>query len=211
MLRPSALISVALFEPLIEKHPPRRFAKGVLLIQEGETDDRIYILVEGKLRAFAQSDDDKEVTYAIYTPIDIVGELALDGGPRSASVIAAENCRCSVLTCAQLEIHMAVSPTFSSALLKRVIARTRIVTNTARNLALLNVYERLRDFLIRHSEEDALGYRTVNAKLTQQDIAYHIGASREMVARILKDLEKGGYLTQENKMIVVKGQLPAHW
>jgi CRP/FNR family transcriptional regulator, cyclic AMP receptor protein len=205
------LIPAALFAPLINAHPPRRFTKGVLLIQEGETDDRIYILVEGKMRAFAQSADDKEVTYGIYSPVDIFGELALDGGPRSASVIAAEDCKCSVLTCSQLETHMTTNPVFTSALLKRVIERTRSVTQAAKNLALLDVYGRLRDFLMRHSVEDALGYRTVGEKLTQQDIAYRIGSSREMVARLLKDLEKGGYLTHQKKVIVVKGQLPAQW
>jgi CRP/FNR family transcriptional regulator, cyclic AMP receptor protein len=205
------LIPAALFEPLILAHSPRRFNKGVLLIQEGETDDRIYILVEGKMRAFAQSADDKEVTYGLYGPIDIFGELALDGGPRSASMIAAEDCKCSVLTCAQLESYMAANPLFTSALLKRVIERTRQVTHAAKSLALLDVYGRLRDFLLRHSTEDALGYRTVEEKLTQQDIAYRIGSSREMVARLLKDLEKGGYLTHEKKIIVVKGQLPAQW
>ncbi len=182
-----------------------------MLIQEGETDDRIYILVEGKMRAFAQSADDKEVTYGLYSPIDIIGELALDGGPRSASIIAAEDCKCSVLTCTQLEHYMAANPNFTAALLRRVIERTRSVTQAAKNLALLDVYGRLRDFLIRNSVEDALGYRTVEEKLTQQDIAYRIGASREMVARILKDLEKGGHLTHVKKTIIVKGQLPAQW
>jgi CRP/FNR family transcriptional regulator, cyclic AMP receptor protein len=205
------LISAALFAPLISTYPPRRYTKGVLLIQEGETDDRIYILVEGKMRAFAQSADDKEVTYGLYSPIDIIGELALDGGPRSASIIAAEDCKCSVLTCSQLELYMAANPTFTAALLRRVIERTRNVTQAAKNLALLDVYGRLRDFLIRHSVEDALGYRTVEEKLTQQDIAYRIGSSREMVARLLKDLEKGGYLTHDKKTIIVKGQLPAQW
>ncbi len=206
-----ALISPALFEPLIATYPPRRYVRGLLLIEEGETDDRIYILTEGKMRAFAKDAEDKEVTYGLYDPIDIIGELALDGGARSVSIETIDDCQCSVFSCAQLERHMKDHPEFSLALLKRVIARARHATKATRNLALLDVYGRLREFLINHSLEDALGYRTVLEKMTQQDIASRIGASREMVARLLKDLEKGGYLFHQQKTIVIKGQLPVNW
>jgi CRP/FNR family transcriptional regulator, cyclic AMP receptor protein len=212
MLEPSSKSELNNFlKPLVDLNPHRRFCKGVQVIQEGEIDDRIFILIEGSLRAFSASVDGKEVTYGIYTPIDMVGEMALDGGPRSASVVAHEDCRCVIVSAAALKSYAAENPPFAILLMKIVIQRARSATTAARNLALLDVYGRLRSFLLSQSMEDALGYRTINQRFTQQQIAQRIGASREMVARLLKDLEKGDYLKWEAKHMVIRSNIPERW
>lgn len=205
------VIDPVLFEPLITNRPTRRFAKGSLLIQEGEVDDQIFILVDGKLRAFSKSADDKEVTFGVYEPIDILGELALDGGPRSSSVECVEDSHCVVIDTNQLRTHLRNNAEFSFALISRVIQRARHATNSARSLALLDVYGRLREFVHAEAEEDALGYRVFKQRLTQQDLANRLGASREMIARLLKDLERGGYLRIEDRRMVFKSPLPLKW
>lgn len=202
---------ISFLQPLIALHPQKKFARGAQIIQEGEVDDRIFILVEGSMRAFAASEDGKEVTYGIYTPIDLVGEMALDGGPRSASVLAHDDCRCTVVNAASIKEYALEHPSFTFLLMQVVIQRARNATIAARNLALLDVYGRLRSFLLSQSIEDALGYRTINQRFTQQQIAQRIGASREMVARLLKDLERGDYLQWEAKHMVIRSNIPERW
>lgn len=212
MLEPKTKFELNSFlQPLVALHPQRKFAKGTQIIQEGEIDDRIFILVEGSIRAFAASEDGKEVTYGIYTPIDIIGEMALDGGPRSASVLAHEDCRCAIVQATTIKEYAIAHPGFALLLMQVVIQRARNATTAARNLALLDVYGRLRSFLLSQSIEDALGYRTINQKFTQQQIAQRIGASREMVARLLKDLERGDYLQWEAKHMVIRSNIPERW
>ena len=72
----------------------RRYRKGTLLIQEGDHGDTIFIIQSGRLRAFSAGDNDREITYGVYGPGEYLGELSLDGGPRSASVITLEACTC---------------------------------------------------------------------------------------------------------------------
>jgi CRP/FNR family cyclic AMP-dependent transcriptional regulator len=190
----------------------RRSRKGAMLIHEGDVGDTLHIILSGRLRAFSVGDKDREITYGVYGPGEYLGEMSLDGGRRSASVIALEASVCSVVTRRTLEAFIAERPAFAFELLAKVIHRARMATVSARQLALNDVYGRLKLLL------DALacapladGSRALAERLTHQEMASRLGCSREMVSRLMKDLERGGYLRDEGAQRVLTRALPARW
>ena len=189
----------------------RRYRKGTLLIQEGDVGDTIFIILLGRMRVFSSGDNDREVTYGEYGPGEYIGELSLDGGPRSASVITTEACLCSVVTRRTLEAFIAERPAFAFELLAKVIRRVRSVTHNVRQLALNDVYGRLRLLLgsLAGAPDDE-GVRAVD-RLTHQEMANRIGCSREMVSRLMKDLERGGYITPQDGHYRMAKPLPHRW
>ena len=170
----------------------RRYRKGTLLIEEGDVGDTIYIILVGRMRVFSAGDNEREVTYGVYGPGEYIGEMSLDGGPRSASVITIEPCLCAVVTRRTLEAFIAERPGFAFELLAKVIRRVRSSTHSVRQLALNDVYGRLRLLLGSLALPEAEGALPSVERLTHQEMANRIGCSREMVSRLMKDLERGG-------------------
>ena len=98
---------------LAERGETRRYRKGTLLIQEGDHGDTLFIILSGRLRAFSAGDNDREITYGVYGPGEYIGEISLDGGPRSASVITLETTQCSVVSRRTLERFISERPEFA--------------------------------------------------------------------------------------------------
>ena len=172
-----------------------RYRKGRLLIQEGERGDTLYLILRGRLRAFAANDQGREITYGIYGAGDYVGEMSLDGEPRSASVEALEACDCVLISRQTLSQHIAEHPDFAFELLAKVIRRARAATLTARQMALEDVYGRLRALL--HAlagPVDAQGLQHITPRPTHKALAQRLGCSREMVSRLIKQLDSGDHL-----------------
>ena len=179
---------------LAARGTPRSYRKGTLIIEEGTHGDTLYLLLAGRVKAFSSDGGGREVVYGVYGPGDFFGEMSLDGGPRSASVIADSACTCAVLTRQTLREHIKLEPEFAFELLARVIRRARLATQSARNMALLDVYGRLVKLLESMAVSRADGLRVVEERLTHAEIAARLGCSREMVSRLMKDLVVGCYL-----------------
>lgn len=210
---PSAHLSV--LTPAVDRlaalGTQRRYRKNTVLIEEGDSGDSIYIVLSGRLRAYVSDSRGREVTLGLHGPGEYVGEMSLDGGARSASVQAVETTMCSVVTRETVMRHIADDPDFAFALIQRLIRRARLATESARSIALLDVYSRLRAMLERRAAASADGIRVIAERLTHQAIASEIGCSREMVSRLLKDLEEGGYLAVVERQLVLMRDLPARW
>ena len=190
----------------------RRYRNGALLIQEGESGDTIYIVLQGRLRAFLGDGNGKELTLGFYGPLEYVGEMSLDGGPRSANVEAVDATTCSVISRAVLLNYIAQHPEFALELMARLIRRARLATQSAGNVALIDVYGRLVRLLNQLAQEpEASGERRLGERLTHQELAQHLACSREMVSRLLKDLETGGYIAVRERWIWLLKALPARW
>ena len=190
----------------------RRYRRGALLIQEGETGDTLYIVQQGRLRAFLADGNGKELTLGSYGPMEYVGEMSLDGGPRSANVEASENCTCSVVSREVLLSYIASEPEFALELMARLIRRARLVTESARSVALIDVYGRLVRLLNQMAREpNEAGERALRERMTHQAMAQHLACSREMVSRLLRDLETGGYIAVRERWIWLLKPLPARW
>lgn len=184
----------------------RSYRKGTLLIEEGTQGDSIYLIVAGRLRAFAADARGREVTYGIYGPGEYVGEMSLDGGPRSANVMTESAAQCVLVTRASLLAHIADNPDFALELLTKVIRRARATTLSTKQLALNDVYGRLKSLI------ESCGSEAEPLRLTHQAMAQRLGCSREMVSKLMKDLELGGYLARiSNGCYQLLRPLPARW
>lgn len=210
--RPTDPSSTAHIQALAAMGVPRRYRRGALLIQEGETGDTLYIVLQGRLRAFLGDDSGKELTLGTYGPLEYVGEMSLDGGPRSANVEATEASTCAVVSRATLLAYIADHPEFALELMGRLIRRARLATESARSVALIDVYGRLVRLLNQLAgEADAQGERALRERMTHQELAQHLACSREMVSRLLKDLETGGYIAVRERRLYLLKALPARW
>lgn len=191
---------------LAQRGTARSYRKGALLIEEGSLGDNLFVIVAGQLRAYSSDARGREITYGVYGPGEYVGEMSLDGGPRSASVMAEAPTRCIIVTRVNLLTHISEHPEFAFELLTKVIRRARAATLSTKQLALNDVYGRLR-LLVEESTADG-----AQMEFTHQAIAQRLGCSREMVSKLVKDLEQGGYLSRiANGCYQRLKPLPARW
>jgi CRP/FNR family cyclic AMP-dependent transcriptional regulator len=189
----------------------RSYRKGTLLIQEGDQGDALYIILDGKLRAYGTGSNGREFTYGIYGPGEYLGEMSLDGGPRAASVECLQPSTCAVVTRPTLMAHIGEYPEFAFELLAKVIRRARAATLSAKQMALNDVYGRLTDLVNQQARPEPDGTRLLEGRVTHQDLAGQLGCSREMVSRLLKDLATGHYLRSEARGIRILRPLPSRW
>lgn len=208
---PAPPLADALLLAMAARGGTRRFPAHAVLVTEDDASDALFILLDGRVKVYGGAADGREVVYATLGPGEYFGELALDGGPRSASVMTLAPTTCVVVPGAQLREVLARHPEFALHLVHKLIGMVRRVTRDVKSLALDDVYHRLARLLDSLARPDAEGRRVVAERLTQQDIAERIGASREMVSRILRQLAEGGYLEATPRHIVLLRQLPPGW
>lgn len=190
----------------------RSYRRGMLLIQEGDVGNTLYIVRSGRLRAFAADPHGKEITLGLYGPGEYVGEMSLDGGPRSANVETLETSTCAVVTRETLLGYISEEPAFALEMMALLIRRARLATESTRSLALIDVYGRAKRLLDQLAGPPAAdGSRELTERMTHQQIASHLACSREMVSRLMKDLEIGGYVTKRDQRIVLLKPLPSRW
>lgn len=188
----------------------KQYPANAVIINEGDAADSLFIVLAGRVKVYAANEAGKEVILSTLGAGEYLGELALDGGTRSASVMTMEPTRCAVVTGASLRDFLAAHPDFALHLIRDLIRRVRRLTGSVKNLALEDVYHRVVALLQELSEPHG-GQRTIAQKLTQQDIADHVGSSREMVSRIFKELVTGGYLRVDAGRITILKTPPAAW
>jgi len=188
----------------------RTFPKSTILIAEGDVGDSLYIIVSGRVKVFASNEAGREVVINFHGPGEYVGEMSLDGEPRSASVVTMEPTTCAIVNRAQFRDFLAQNPDFAQHLIQTLIHRCRGATENVKSLALSDVYGRLVRLLNALAVERD-GHQVVEERLTQQDIADRIGASRDMIGKLMKDLVGGGYLAVEDRRIAILKRLPPGW
>lgn len=189
----------------------RKFPKNSIIIAEGEQSDSLYIVNQGEVKIYISDDEGKEMPLRILGPGDYFGELAiLDQKPRSASAITLRDSNFSVITSKDFMQCLQCNPEIAINLLQILASCLRDATESQRQLALMDVYSRLIITLQTLSREEN-GINILEPKPTQQDIASKIGASREMVSRILKYLKDNGYIEITRTSIIIKNALPEKW
>lgn len=208
---PSAAPSPSL-RALAERGDIRRYRKGTLLIQEGDHGDNLFIILKGQVRAYgSSSDEEREITFGYYGPGEYMGEISLDGGPRSASVMVMEPTTCSVVTRSMIEQHIAQHPQFAFELLAKVIWRARMLTARAKDLSLHSAYGRLVKLLNQLAVPQADGSRLIAEHCTHQELADRLGCTRAMVTRLMRDLTTNGCLVHIDRHLRLMRELPPKW
>ena len=195
---------------LAQRAVTRAYPKGSIIINEGDETDSLYIVLSGKVKVFLADEEGREVILDTHGPGEYFGEMVLDEGPRSASVITLEPCRFQIVPKSEIQALLRSHPEFAAHLVNKLIQRIRVLTEHVKSLALQNVYGRFAK-LVQDLAVEQNGQRVIPDKPSQQEMANRIGASREMVNRILKDLTTGGYLAVEERRIVIRKPLPANW
>ena len=188
----------------------RTFPRNTVLINEGDVGDALYVVLSGRVKVYSSNDAGREFVIDFHGPGEYVGEMTLDGEPRSASVITVEPTTCAVVNRAQFRDFILAHPDFAMHLIERLIHRVRVTTSNLKSLALSDVYGRLVRLLNALAIERD-GRLVVPEKLTQQDIADRVGASRDMIGKLMKDLVGGGYLAVEERTITILKKLPTGW
>jgi CRP/FNR family cyclic AMP-dependent transcriptional regulator len=187
----------------------KAFPRNAVMISEGDRTDSLYIILSGSVKVYLSDEAGKEIQLRILGPGEYFGEVILDEGARSASVMTLEPCRFSIISLAQFKAFLTQSPDAAFELIKSFAAHIRDLTRQVGDLALLDVYGRVARLLLELAvEEDG---RLVVPRLTQQDIAARVGCTREMVSRILKDLRTGGYIVMEGERMVIARKPPRGW
>lgn len=199
-----------LLKAMAQRGGTKRFPAHSVLVHEDDQSDSIYIILDGRVKVYSTSAAGREIVYNTQGPGEYFGEMTIDGGPRSASVMTLEPTTCIVVPGAQVREFLATNPDFALHLVRKLIALVRRSTSNVKRLALEDVYTRVATLLNELAVEQG-GERVVADKMTQQDIADRVGASREMISRIFKQLTQGGYVATRQRQIVLLKKLPAGW
>ena len=188
----------------------RAFPANAVLINEDDDSDSIFIILSGRVKVFGASAQGREVIYNTLGAGEYFGEMSLDGGPRSASVMTLEPSTCVVVPGSKVRDFLGSHPDFALHLIRKLIGLVRHSTDNVKSLALDDVYSRVVRLLNDKAQEEG-GRLVLRDRLTQRDIADHVGSSREMISRIFTQLTQGGYVAIEDKRIVLLKKLPAGW
>lgn len=188
------------------RHAPR----GSIVLHEGDHTDNIYFVVNGGLKVLVADDDGREVILSILGPGELFGEMGvLDDHPRSATVVATQSSDLVVISKADFQRCLQANFNISLFIMRGLVKRLRQADRKIESLALMDVYGRVARLLLDLAEEQD-GRRVVARKITRQDIAKMIGASREMVSRVMKDLENRGYFrVEEGRIVILEKRVPA--
>ena len=201
------VIKESLLRELAEHGRITTYQKGDLLIREGERGETLFILLTGRVKVYSSNNEGKELILDTLGPGETFGEMTLDRGIRSASVAALDPITCSVVTADEMRRIITANPAFALQLITHLIGRTRIAVENLKRMALLNVQGRLTSLLTSLTpKQQGVGY--ITEKLSQQQLAERVGASRDMVSRILHDLAAEGYVAIHSRQIEVLKQLP---
>jgi CRP/FNR family cyclic AMP-dependent transcriptional regulator len=184
-------------------------SRGTTVMVAGDPTDSLYIVISGRLKVMMSDAEGKEVILAILGSGEFFGEMGLiDDAPRSASVVAIEPCELLCVTKRDFKRCLAENFEMSMAVMRGLVKRLREADRKINSLALLDVYGRVARLLIDMSEE-VDGNKVVTKRLPKQDIAKMIGASREMVSRVMKDLQLGGFIEMRGSTILLRESILA--
>jgi len=206
----SGLSDEALAE--IEHHGSvKSYKKNTIVINQDDETYSLYVILSGSVKVFVSGEDGREAVLNHQEAGDYFGDLALiDKQPRVASVMTTEPSKFMIISREDFLACLSKNPEIAVNLIKPMTSRIRMLAKNVSSLALLDVYGRVARILLEQAEQQQ-GDVLVTDKLTQQEIADMVGASRAMVSRILKDLKEGGYISIENKRITIHQKLPSHW
>ena len=184
-----------------------KVSKGNTLFKEGDDGNRLYVVLEGKLKLGITSNDGRENLLSILGPGEMFGELSLfDPGPRTATATAVTDARLLSLAHDQVIGWVSEHPKVSLQLLGRLAQRLRRSNEVLADLVFSDVPGRVAKAIMDLSERFGVKKADglyVNHDLTQEELAQLVGASRETVNKALADFAGRGWVRLEPRSVVV--------
>src|SRR5438477_7036600 len=126
----------------------RTYPKNTVFITEGDSSDSVFVVLTGKVKVFISDTEGHEMILDTQDPGEYVGEMALDGNPRSASVMTLEPSTFSVVARDPIREAIRNNPDFALDMISKIIDRARLATSSVKDLALLDVYGRVARLLL---------------------------------------------------------------
>ena len=174
----------------------QRVKRGELIVEQGKKSNALFIILSGRARVVMTDRRAKEVIVAVLHVGDYVGEISLiDGKSHSASVQAEVQTDLLVLGHAEFNRCLAENHATANSVIKGLAGRLRKADEKISSLALMDVYGRVAQVLVSFARPLDEQRMEIAEKITRQDIAKMVGASREMVSRVMRDFEERGFIT----------------
>jgi CRP/FNR family transcriptional regulator, cyclic AMP receptor protein len=181
--------------------------RNAKIIGAGDPTDSLYVVINGRLKVLMSDEQGREVILSILGPGEYFGEMGLlDESPRSATVVTLEACELLTISSADFKRSLAENFELSLMMMRGLVKRLREADQKIGSLALMDVYGRVARLLLEMAE-DIDGEKVVVKKLSKQDIAKMIGASREMVSRVMRDLQLSGAFVTRGRSIVLRDKI----
>ena len=205
------LLTVAQAEVISGAVIKQRFKRGEALVAQGQKSDSLFILLTGRARVMTSDSRGREVILATLAPGDYLGEMSIiDNQPHSATVRAEVQTDVLMLGRAEFARCLTENASMSLVVMRGLVKRLRHADRKIESLALLDVYGRVAHALLDFAVSDTQGQRVIKEKISRQDLAKMVGASREMVSRVMKDLEERGFIEAlPNGATLLKDRLSA--
>lgn len=185
----------------------RRFKRGELVVEQGTKSNALFILLNGRARVLTADSRGREVILAVLQSGDYVGEMSLiDNEPHSATVRAEVQTDMLVLGRAEFARCLPESSSLAYGILRGLVLRLRNADRQIESLALLDVYGRVARALL-DMAEDEKGIKLIRGKVSRQDMAKVVGASREMVSRVMKDLGLRGLIEETDGGVILREKI----
>ncbi len=182
----------------------RSVPRGAAVVHAGDRTDFVYFMLTGNAKVLVSDEEGREVILTILGPGEMFGEMGvLDENPRSATVVAVTPANLVAISKTDFRRLLAENFDLSLQIMRSLVTRLREADRKIESLALMDVYGRVARLLLEMSEPGDEA-RIVTRKISKQDIAKMIGASREMVSRVTKDLQLGGYIEMRGSAIVLR-------
>ncbi len=170
----------------------RRVARNATVVHAGDRTDFVYLILSGSLKVLVSDEEGREVILSMLGPGELFGEMGvLDDNPRSATVVAVRPCDLVIICQDRFQAGLQENFDVSHYIMRNLVQRLRKADRKIESLALMDVYGRVARLLL-DMAETVNGQQVVTRKISKQDIAKMIGASREMVSRVMKDLQMQG-------------------
>ncbi|MES2509433.1 MAG: Crp/Fnr family transcriptional regulator [Pseudomonadota bacterium] len=204
-----SMLTAAQAESVSEAVVKSRFKRGDAIVEQGKKSNALSIILTGRARVITTDHRGREVILATMHPGDYVGEMSLiDNEPHSATVRAEVQTDVLVLGRQEFARCLPENSSMAYAVMKGLVQRLRHADRKIESLALMDVYGRVARALLEFATVDAEGNAIIRDKVSRQDLAKMVGASREMVSRVMKDLEERGFIeTRSDGSMLVKERL----
>lgn len=185
----------------------RSYPKGAIVANEGDRLEMFNVILSGHVQAFWRDEAGHQLKLGVDGPGDHFADVTLGGEPALVSFVAIADLRVAAIRMIDLKQLLRRHPQVTFVMLMDVVARLRRLVQRTKNLTMVDVYGRVVKVLLASSVE-ADGKR-VSARLTHAEIGQQVGATREMVGRVLRELAQGGYIKSERGRITVLRKPPA--